>query len=59
MKVQVTTKWACDFCFKTEDEVETLIAGPRSIAICNECVDLCVEVLTKGPDTKKDGEVPA
>jgi ATP-dependent Clp protease ATP-binding subunit ClpX len=35
----------CSFCLRTGDEVGKLIAGPRSVFICNECVDLCTEIL--------------
>ena len=34
----------CSFCEKRSDEVRQLIAGPM-VSICNECVDLCNEVL--------------
>lgn len=34
----------CSFCGKEQDEVERLIAGP-SVYICNECVDLCNDIL--------------
>jgi ATP-dependent Clp protease ATP-binding subunit ClpX len=34
----------CSFCGKTRDEVKKLIAGP-SVYICEECVDLCNEIL--------------
>jgi len=34
----------CSFCGRTQDQVEKLIAGP-SMYICNECVDLCCEML--------------
>ncbi len=34
----------CSFCRKSQKEVRKLIAGP-SIFICNECVDLCNEIL--------------
>ena len=33
----------CSFCGKPEDKVKRLIEGP-SAYICNECVDLCVEI---------------
>ncbi len=33
----------CSFCGKTEDSVKRLIEGPGAY-ICNECVDLCVEI---------------
>ena len=35
---------ACSFCGKTQKQVAKLIAGP-GVFICNECVDLCVEIL--------------
>ncbi|MBE6788672.1 MAG: ATP-dependent Clp protease ATP-binding subunit ClpX [Ruminococcaceae bacterium] len=34
----------CVFCGKTQAEVDTLITGPHA-AICNECVDLCSNML--------------
>ena len=34
----------CSFCGKPARDVHKIITGPTS-AICNECVDLCVEVL--------------
>lgn len=37
-------KLQCSFCGKSQDEVQKLIAGP-SVYICNECVDLCNEIL--------------
>lgn len=46
-------RWACNFCEKTQDEVLQLIAGPREVHICNECVSLCVDIISgkaKQPD---------
>jgi hypothetical protein len=37
---------ACSFCGKNQHDVGTLIAGP-SVHICDECVDLCDQILTK------------
>jgi hypothetical protein len=34
----------CDFCGKSKENVEKLIVGEHS-AICNDCVDLCVDIL--------------
>ncbi len=34
----------CSFCNKTQDSVRKLISGPNSY-ICNECIDLCYELL--------------
>jgi hypothetical protein len=43
----IATKQAflCNFCGKNNDELEQLIAGPNDIHICNECVDLCMEII--------------
>ncbi len=37
---------ACSFCGKDKDAIEKLIAGP-GVYICNECVDLCNEIITE------------
>ena len=34
----------CSFCGKTQDEVNRIIAGP-GVYICNECVELCHEII--------------
>lgn len=36
----------CSFCAKTQDEVRKLVAGP-GVYICDECVDLCNDILTE------------
>jgi ATP-dependent Clp protease ATP-binding subunit ClpX len=36
----------CSFCGKNQDEVKKLIAGP-TVYICNECIDLCNEIVTE------------
>ena len=35
----------CSFCNRPEDEVQRLISGPDRVFICNECVDLCGDIL--------------
>jgi ClpX C4-type zinc finger len=35
----------CSFCFKSQHQVRTLISGPASIFICDECVALCDEII--------------
>ncbi|NBY43735.1 MAG: ATP-dependent Clp protease ATP-binding subunit ClpX [Micrococcales bacterium] len=34
----------CNFCSKTQKQVQKLIAGP-GVYICNECVGLCLEII--------------
>ncbi len=35
----------CSFCNKTQNQVRKLIAGPNGAYICDECVDVCTEIL--------------
>lgn len=37
---------ACSFCGKSKQDVEKLIVSGDDVAICNECVDLCANILT-------------
>ena len=39
------SQYRCSFCGKTQDQVRKLIAGNRGIYICDECVELCSEIL--------------
>jgi DNA-binding transcriptional MerR regulator len=39
--------YACSFCGKPNDQVERMIAGPRGVFICDECVALCNELIAK------------
>lgn len=38
------THFFCAFCGKSQNEVRRLVAGPE-VSICNECINLCVDVL--------------
>ena len=35
----------CSFCNKTQDQVRKLIAGPNGVYICDECVDICADII--------------
>ena len=35
----------CSFCGRSSEQVSRLIAGPESVFICDECVELCREIL--------------
>ena len=37
----------CSFCRRAQDEVNRLIAGPDEVFICDECVELCQEILAE------------
>ena len=38
-------KIRCSFCNKTQSQVRKLIAGPAGIFICDECVDICADII--------------
>jgi ClpX C4-type zinc finger/Glyoxalase superfamily protein len=42
----------CSFCGKSQHEVAKLIAGPPPVLICDECVDICTDVVE--PDEDKE-----
>ncbi|MFN2130153.1 MAG: ClpX C4-type zinc finger protein, partial [Anaerolineae bacterium] len=46
----------CSFCNRSSDEIKKLIAGPRGVFICNECVDLCNEILVEEELGAEQGE---
>ncbi|MCK5609393.1 hypothetical protein KAR91_46400 [Candidatus Pacearchaeota archaeon] len=45
----------CNFCGKSQLEVKKLIAAPRNICICDECVYLSVEII-EGTAEEKEKE---
>lgn len=49
-------KLCCSFCGKSEDMVRKLIAGPNDAYICDECVDICAEILDEEMDSSLETE---
>ncbi|MBO5045770.1 MAG: ATP-dependent Clp protease ATP-binding subunit ClpX [Clostridia bacterium] len=57
----------CSFCGKEKAKTKKLIAGPDGIYICDECVELCKDMLDKTPSSvpaekielKKPAEIKA
>lgn len=47
----------CSFCHKTQDQVHKLIAGPDGVYICDECVDICAEIIEE-EDEENQGLEP-
>ncbi len=43
-------KVRCSFCNKTQDQVRKLIAGPAGVYICDECVDICADIIEEEYD---------
>ena len=44
---------SCSFCGKSQDEVKRIVAGP-GVFICNECVDLCQEIMEEELQAEED-----
>lgn len=49
-------KLRCSFCGKHEDEVAQLIAGSVGVFICDACVDMCHEQVTKERERRQPKE---
>ena len=45
----------CSFCQKSRKDVSKIIVGATKVAICNECIKLCVEILDE--DVYKDKQL--
>jgi ATP-dependent Clp protease ATP-binding subunit ClpX len=45
--------YKCSFCGKSQHDVKRMIAGPRGVFICNECVALCNEIIAEEERNKK------
>lgn len=43
-------KIRCSFCGKSQEQVRKLIAGSNNVYICDECIDLCGEILEEELD---------
>ena len=50
-------KIRCSFCGKTADQVRRLIAGPNSAYICDECVDICTEIIDDEFEYDRDDRI--
>jgi hypothetical protein len=58
----------CGFCGKARTEVEQIVVAPsapvpakskyRSVAICNECLDLCAEIMARPAGSAPAGQSP-
>jgi ATP-dependent Clp protease ATP-binding subunit ClpX len=50
----------CSFCGKPRSEVASIVAGPTpAVAICNECVDLCAEIIAETVPNPPPGDQAA
>ncbi len=48
----------CSFCKKSQNQVRKLIAGPEGVYICDECIDICQDILEEELD-EDDGDFSA
>ena len=46
---------SCSFCNKDENDVRKIIAGP-AVFICDECVEVCNDILADDPPVRKEPE---
>ena len=46
----------CSFCGKSQDMVRKLIAGPKGVFICDECIDICTEIIEDDLDLMEYNE---
>ena len=53
MPGRMDDKIRCSFCGKTQDQVRKLIAGTNNVFICDECIDLCAEILDEEMDDQE------
>ena len=47
---------SCSFCSKPQEEVRKLIAGPGAVSICDECVELCSDIIEEDPAEERPSE---
>ena len=57
---------SCAFCGKTQNEVKKLVAGKtytdadgqeQTVFICDECINLCTQLLDKAPAPEKENNL--
>jgi len=58
MPMRPEDKIRCSFCGRSQDQVRKLISGGGDIYICDECVQLCSEILDEelGPDEEMSSD---
>ncbi|MDJ0636655.1 MAG: ClpX C4-type zinc finger protein [Xenococcaceae cyanobacterium MO_188.B29] len=58
---QIKREFCCSFCRKNQKQVKLLIAGPplgdNPIFICDECVDICNQIISRQPPPLTEKEV--
>ena len=49
----------CSFCGRPKEAYRRFVAGPGGVFICNECIDLCNEIMYEGPQEyiEEEGDI--
>ena len=50
-------KVKCSFCNKSQDQVKKLIAGPNGAYICDECIEICSEIIEEEFDDVSESDI--
>ncbi len=53
-KMSENNKTCCSFCGKPQKEARKLIAGPKGVYICDECVEICSSILEEEFENEGD-----
>ncbi len=50
----------CSFCGKSQDQVRKMIAGPAGVYICDECIEICSDILEEEfeDESVTEGDTP-
>lgn len=52
----IEDKIRCSFCGKSQEQVRKMIAGPNGAYICDECVDVCTEIIEEELEEEENGK---
>lgn len=51
-------QYHCSFCGKSQEQVKRLISGPGNVLICDQCVGLCHDMITRQMVQTPEREIP-
>ncbi len=52
----IEDKIRCSFCGKSQEQVRKMIAGPNGAYICDECIDVCTEIIEEEFEDEENGK---
>lgn len=55
MRKQVN-KYFCDFCERSQDDVEVMIVGPACSSICGNCTKIAMDIVINHENRTKETE---